>query len=71
MERPEQTALMSIALMAAFADGSRSEDERAQVRRVADSLSADLNTAALVQDVLLGRTTITAAAHALPRPELR
>jgi uncharacterized protein (DUF697 family)/tellurite resistance protein len=71
MERPEQTALMSIALMAAFADGSKSEDERAQVRRVADSLSADLNTAALVQDVLLGRTTITAAAHALPRPELR
>jgi len=71
MDRTEQTALMTIALMAAFADGSKAEAERAEVRRVAESLSADLNTAALVQDVLLKRTTVASAAAALSSPELR
>lgn len=71
MDRTEQTALLTIALMAAFSDGSKAEAERAEVRRVADSLSADLNTAALVQDVLLKRVTVASAAAALSSPELR
>ena len=71
MERNEQTALMTIALLAAFADGSKGDAERAEVRRVAESLSAELNTAALVQDVLLKRATAASAAAALTRPELR
>ena len=71
MDRTEQTALLTIALMAAFSDGSKAEAERAEVRRVAESLSADLNTAALVQDVLLKRVTVASAAAALSSPELR
>jgi uncharacterized protein (DUF697 family)/tellurite resistance protein len=71
MERAEQSALMTLALMAAFADGSKGEDERAAVRRVAESLASDLNTAVLVQDVLLGRVSMSATVAALPSPELR
>ena len=71
MDRTEQTALLTIALMAAFADGSKGDAERAEVRRVAESLSAELNTAVLVQDVLLKRVSVASVAAALPSPELR
>jgi uncharacterized protein (DUF697 family)/tellurite resistance protein len=71
----EQKAILTIALLAAFADGSKGDREREEVRRVADSLRApdgsDLNVAALYQDVLLKRVTVASAAAQLPTPELR
>jgi uncharacterized protein (DUF697 family)/tellurite resistance protein len=71
----EQKAILTIALLAAFADGSKGDREREEVRRVADSLRApdgsDLNVAALYQDVLLKRVTVASAAAQLPAPELR
>jgi uncharacterized protein (DUF697 family)/tellurite resistance protein len=71
----EQKAILTIALLAAFADGSKGDREREEVRRVADSLRApdgsDLNVAALYQDVLLKRVTPASAAAQLPAPELR
>ena len=61
MTREETRALLAIALMAAFADGRKSDAERDEVRRVAQALgaeAADLNLPALYQDVLLKRCSL-------------
>lgn len=72
MTPDEQKSLMTIALLAAFSDGGKDEREREAVKRVAESLtSADINTAALMQDVLLKRVTVAQAAAALSTPETR
>ncbi len=72
MNTSEQTALLTVALLAAFADGSEGEAERTEVRRVIESLDApDLNLPALVQNVLLKRATLVSAAAELSSPELR
>jgi 2-hydroxychromene-2-carboxylate isomerase len=71
MNTADQNALLTIALLAAFADGSKADAERAEVRRVAESLgSTQINMAALHQDVLLKRATVVSAAAALSSPEL-
>lgn len=67
----EQKALLTIAMMAAFVDDAKDDREREEVRRVADSLSGDLNVAALYQDVLLKRTSMASAAAVLRAPPLR
>lgn len=66
-------AIMTICLMAAFADGRKDNAEREHVRRVAESLGepADLDFMALYQDVLLGRAKLDTAAAALDSRELR
>ncbi|MDH4115702.1 MAG: GTPase [Burkholderiaceae bacterium] len=72
MNTADQNALLTIALLGAFADGSKGEAERAEVRRVAESLGdAQVNMAALYQDVLLKRATVASAAAALSSPELK
>jgi uncharacterized protein (DUF697 family)/tellurite resistance protein len=71
MDEKEQRAVMTIALLAAFADGRNADREREELRRVADSLGSSLNMPALVQDVLLKRTSVEAAAVALTTPESR
>ncbi|AVZ80548.1 GTPase [Zoogloeaceae bacteirum Par-f-2] len=71
---PEQTrALLTIALMAAFADGHQDAREREHVRRVAESLSreAEADFISLYQDVLLRRVKLEEACAALDAPELR
>jgi tellurite resistance protein/uncharacterized protein (DUF697 family) len=74
MNPNEQKALMAVALMAAFADGDKSEAERAELRRIAESLGAQaagLNLPALMQDVLLKRLTVEQAVQALADPGQR
>ena len=72
MDKTEQTAILAIALMAAFADGGKDDLERAEIRRVAESVAGDdINLAAVYQDVLLKRTTLAAAAAALSDQGLR
>ena len=72
MNREEQQAILTISLMAAFADGRKDELERAELKRITGSLSgADLNAAALYQDVLLKRRALDDVARALASPELR
>ncbi|GMV57988.1 MAG: hypothetical protein AMXMBFR72_11000 [Betaproteobacteria bacterium] len=72
MTADEQKSLLTIALFAAFADGSKAEREREEIRRVADALGGgEVNFAALYQDVLLKRTTLAAEAAKLASPELR
>ena len=66
---PEQhKSLLAITLYAAFADGAKHDREREEIRRIAESLSADASApdlAGLYQDVLLKRVTLEAAAAAL------
>jgi uncharacterized protein (DUF697 family)/tellurite resistance protein len=71
---PDQTrALLTIALMATFADGHQDAREREHVRRIAESLSsaAGADFITLYQDVLLRRVKLEDAVAALDAPELR
>lgn len=73
MTEQERKAIITLALMAAFADGGNSEVERAEVKRIADSLSKDgeLNVAAIYQDVILNRVSLAAAVAELTSPEAK
>ena len=72
LTQPEQEALLTLALMAAFADGSKSDVERAEVKRITESLDGgDLNPSALYQRVLLRQATLASAVAPLPAPETR
>ena len=70
MTEQENKAVITLALMAAFADGGNSDIERAEVKRIADGLSQDgsINVAAIYQDVILSRVTLAAAVSALVTP---
>jgi hypothetical protein len=64
MNEQEQKAILTLSLMAAFADGTKAESERAEIKRIADTLAGEgsINLAALYQDVLLRRVSLPAAA---------
>ncbi len=58
-------AILSVALLASFADGKKAEAEREQIRKIMESLQSQENEfdlAQLYQDVLLKRTDLAAAA---------
>ncbi|MDA0189888.1 MAG: GTPase, partial [Proteobacteria bacterium] len=68
MTPSEQQAILSIALLAAFADGNNDEREREEIRRLAESLGSvpgapDLP--GLYREVLLKRVDAGKAAAAL------
>lgn len=70
MLTPQQQAILSIALLAAFADGAN-DREREEIRRIADSLAGESGSSqlsALYQDVLLKRIDVTKAAVGLTDP---
>jgi uncharacterized protein (DUF697 family)/tellurite resistance protein len=74
MNVEEQRALLTVALLAAFADGDKSEAEREEVKRIATTLggqAAGLNMPALMQDVLLKRLDLPQAVAALKAQEHR
>ena len=73
MTEQETRAILSICVMAAFADGAKDEREREQVRRVAATLTGDGATdlTGATHDVLLKGTAVEEAAAALGSPELR
>ncbi|WP_300318616.1 DUF533 domain-containing protein [Accumulibacter sp.] len=73
MNEHEQQAILTLSLMAAFADGGKADSERAEIKRIADALAGDgaINLAALYQDVLLKRVSLPVAAAALKSPEVR
>jgi len=73
MNEQEQKAILTLSLMAAFADGSKDESERAELKRIADALAGEgsINLAALYQDVLLKRVSMPAAVAMLTSPEAR
>lgn len=64
----EQQSILTIGLLAAFADGDKSEVERGEIKRIAQSLAGDgeqAEMARLYQDVLLKRVKLPAAAAVL------
>jgi uncharacterized protein (DUF697 family)/tellurite resistance protein len=68
MTPQQQQSILTIALLAAFADGNKDDAEREEIRRIAQSLAGDGGMADLpriYQDVLLKRTSVQAAAAAL------
>jgi uncharacterized protein (DUF697 family)/tellurite resistance protein len=73
MNTTEQRAILTLCLMAAFADGSNSERERAEIRRIADTLGADgaLDASAIYQDVLLRKPDLATVAAALTQADQR
>ncbi|MCC7546336.1 MAG: DUF533 domain-containing protein [Burkholderiales bacterium] len=73
MTEQETRAVLTLSLMAAFADGRKDDSERAEIKRIADSLSPEggLNLSALYQDVLLERRSLEDAAAQLQSPAAR
>ncbi|WP_053843209.1 YcjF family protein [Paracidovorax avenae] len=72
--QPEQTrAVMTLALMAAFADDHKDEREREHIRELAQSLGAASGADLMktYQDVLLGRARLEDAVAALETPAQR
>lgn len=68
MNPQETRSILSLSLLAAFVDGDKHERERAEIKRIAEGLSADagLNLPSLYQDVLMKRGSITSAVSDLP-----
>ena len=71
MNAREQEAILTIALLAAFADGAKDDREREEIKRIADSLAGEAGApqlSQLYQSVLLKRVDISQAAAALSDP---
>ncbi len=72
MNTTEKESILTLCLMAAFADGGKSEVERAELKRIGETFpDADLNLAALYHRVLLRQVSVAQAARALTAPETR
>ena len=72
MDKEESRAVLAISLMAAFADGSKADREREEIKRIAESMQdRDIDLLSLYQDVLLGRLGLQQAAAALGSEPLR
>jgi len=67
MELQETRSVLTIALMAAFADGLKDERERAAVKRVAEALGPEvgLDLPALYRDVLVAKPDLAQVAAAV------
>lgn len=72
MNEQEHKAILTICLLAALADGEKSNGERAEIRRIAAGFpDGQAMLSGLLQDVLLGRVTLPQAAQALSTRETR
>jgi uncharacterized protein (DUF697 family)/tellurite resistance protein len=63
----ETRAIVTLSLLAAFADGDKHARERAEIKRIAEGLSGDdgLHLPTLYQDVLMKRVTLASVAPLL------
>jgi uncharacterized protein (DUF697 family) len=72
MTANEQRSILGLSLLAAFADGSKSDLEQEQIRKLIESCKdAGLNVMELYRDVLLRKTTAKDLVKALISPEVR
>ncbi len=68
----ETEAILTLCLMASYADGERHQHERTNLKQVAVSLdNKDVDLAALHQDVLLKKTDVATLASRLRTPDAR
>ena len=60
MQNQERGAILTIALMAAFADGNNATSERDEIKRIVEALGTEnnVNTAAIYQNVLLKKVSL-------------
>jgi uncharacterized protein (DUF697 family)/tellurite resistance protein len=71
MNQEQQQAILTIALLAAFADGANTDQEREQIHRLAESLGGEPGANELpgiYQQVILGRVTLDEATERLTEP---
>jgi uncharacterized protein (DUF697 family)/tellurite resistance protein len=71
MNASEQEAILTIALLAAFADGAKDDREREEIKRIAESLAGETGApqlSQLYQNVLLKRVSAAQAAATLTDP---
>jgi uncharacterized protein (DUF697 family)/tellurite resistance protein len=73
MNGQEQKSVLTISVMAAFADGRKDEQERAQIKRILDNLAPGdaIDMPSIYQDVLLQRISLEQAAAPINSPEAR
>ena len=73
MSHDEIRAILTLCLLASFADGEKHEREREQIRQVAEGLAGDqaVNLPGLYQDVLLRRVDLASAVARLQGNEAR
>ena len=72
LSEAEQRSVLALAFMAAVADGNNDPTERAELERVAASLSSgSLNAAVIHQEVLAGKISLADRAAALTTPEVK
>jgi uncharacterized protein (DUF697 family)/tellurite resistance protein len=73
MTPSETQAIVTVSLLAAFADGDKHERERSEIKRIADGLSqADgIHLPTLYQDVLMKRVTLASVVPALASNDAR
>jgi len=72
LEQPEHRAIVGICVLAAFADGTQGEDERARIQQIVNGFSGEgLDVATVYQDVLEGKLPLATAAGQLQTPAAR
>ena len=73
MNNDQQSAILTVCLMAAFADGANSDHERDEIRKIAERLGqgAPIDVGALYQDVLTAGPSLQSIAASLPATEQR
>ncbi len=69
MNETEQKAVVTLCILAAFADGAQSETERTQIQKILEGFSNDtLDLTAAYQEALVGKVTLTEVADRLQSP---
>ena len=72
LTQTEKESILTLCLMAAFADGGKSDVERAELKRIAENFpESDVNLAALYHRVLLRQVSTAQTAQALANAEVR
>jgi len=70
MTPQEQESIITLALLASFADGSKDDHEHAAIRKVLDGFQIDaLDVAGLYQKVISKQATVASASAGLTSPE--
>jgi uncharacterized protein (DUF697 family)/tellurite resistance protein len=69
LDHQEHRAVVGLCVLAAFADGAQSSDERARIEQIVNGFSGEgLDLASVYQEVLAGRFTLASAASQIQTP---
>ncbi len=72
VSQQEHRAILGLCVLAAFADGTQGEEERARIQQIAGNFPGEgLDVASAYQDVLGGKLSLAAAASQLQSPSAR